>query len=92
MDVMVNFTYKGSVYQTEIYFSFEELPCYLFCFLRDPDLIREFGEDLSIKTDCEQILPMKVDYRDLSELKRCIFGAVCKTPEFMAMRKAIQRL
>ena len=61
-------------------------PCFIFVMLIDKELIEEFGEDVTIKTDCETILGRIDDYAELIELREAIFNVFKTTPEFMAAR------
>ena len=82
MDLKIPFEYRNTVYEACIYFSFDEEPCYLFTTLTDKQLIKEFGEEITIKTDCNILLPKKDDYPELLALRQAIFDAVKKTRAF----------
>ena len=51
--------------------------------LFDKNLITEFGEDVTIKTDCVTILEKEDDYAELIKLRLAIFNVFKTTPEFM---------
>ena len=61
-------------------------PCFIFVMLFDKKLITEFGEDVTIKTDCFTILPRKDNYPELTELGEAIFKVFKTTPEFMVAK------
>ena len=58
-------------------------PCFIFVMLFDKNLITEFGEDVTIKTDCVTILEKEDDYAELIKLRLAIFNVFKTTPEFM---------
>jgi hypothetical protein len=53
----------------------------------DKSLIKEFGDEITIKTDCKQRLPKKDDYPELIELRQAIFDAAKTTPAFLAAKE-----
>ena len=82
MDFKVQFLFRGTYYSAISYLSFDEDPCFIFVSLEGDELIKEFGEEISIKTDCEKVLPKKDSYPELEELRHAIFEAVKQTPLF----------
>ena len=47
----------------------------------------EFGEEITIKTDCEKVLYSNNDGTDIQELKETIFHAVKNTQPFLEARR-----
>ncbi|HVE60745.1 MAG TPA: hypothetical protein VNA26_02935, partial [Chitinophagaceae bacterium] len=60
---------------------------YIFVLLISPEIIKEFGDEISIKTDCEKLLPKKDDYPQLVRLRQSIFDAIKIIPEFLAAKE-----
>ncbi|MFL5811475.1 MAG: hypothetical protein ACJ749_18265 [Flavisolibacter sp.] len=58
----------------------------------DRELIHEFGEEISVKTDFEKRLPKKDDYPALILLREAIFIAVKYLPEFLAKKRLVNSL
>jgi len=58
-------------------------PSFIFVMLFDKKLITEFGEDVTIKTDCVTVLAKKDDNAELIKLRQAIFNVFKTTPEFM---------
>ncbi|HZH66230.1 MAG TPA: hypothetical protein VEY10_15135 [Flavisolibacter sp.] len=87
MDINVPFIFRNTAYRCAIYFDTSVAPCYVFAVLDDKELIKEFGEDVSIKTDFKTRLPKQDDYQDLVVLREVIFDAVKGLPEFIAKRR-----
>lgn len=79
----VQFVFRKVLYSCEAFIDYTEEPCYIFCMLRNERLIQEFGDEVTIKTDCHKLLPKKDDYPALVELRQAIFSAVKNTREFM---------
>lgn len=67
-------------------------PCYVFAELRDAELIAEFGEEITVKTDFEIRLPKQDDYPALTEIRQSIFAAVKFLPEFVAAHQKLELL
>ena len=82
MDFKVQFHFRGASYNAIPYISFEEDPCFIFITLEGEKVVKEFGEEISIKTDCEKVLPKKDSYPELEELRKAIFDAVKETQPF----------
>jgi hypothetical protein len=82
MDSIVEFLFRGKLYSAEVFFDTSAMPFYIFCLLYDADLVSEFGQDLTIKTDLEKLLPKKDDCKELVELRQAIFNAARNTSEF----------
>lgn len=81
------FRFRNKDHIAETYFSYEEEPCYIFATLFDESLKREFGEDISLATDCNQLLPGNYDYYELRLLKEALFEAIKDGEEFREIRK-----
>ena len=81
------FRFRNKDYIAETYFSYEEEPCYIFATLFDDSLKKEFGEDISLPTDCNQLLPGNDDYHELRQLKKALFDAIKDGEEFREVRK-----
>ena len=86
MGLPINFLFRQKNYDAQLWFALNEEPCFLFITLADPELIQEFSMELSIKTDCEKVLPMHDDYPELNKLRQAIFDSVKTTPEFILMK------
>jgi len=87
MNLNIHFTYRSNNYSCNIYIDSTAYPCYIFVILTDGELIKKFGDEITIKTDCEKRLPKKDDYFELVELRESIFNTVKAMPEFIAVKK-----
>ena len=87
MEETVQFLYKEKLYQCEAYIDYTEFPCFVFVILNDRGLMQEFGDEITIKTDLEKLLPRKDDYPELVELRKAIFDAVKYTGRFMRIKQ-----
>jgi hypothetical protein len=92
MDLNIQFTHKNKSRTCNIYIDSTAHPCYIFVILTDKELIKEFGDEITIKTDCEKRLPKKDDFPELVELRESIFNTVKAMPEFMAVKKRMMLL
>ena len=87
MHLNIQFTFRNKGHSCNIYIDSTAHPCYIFVILTDKDLIKEFGDEITIKKDCEKRLPKKDDFAELVELRESIFSAVKTIPEFNAVKK-----
>ncbi len=87
MDVELRFHFRNKEYLCNAFIDASEYPCYVFTILRDNELIKEFGDETTIKTDCERLLPKKDDHVALVALREAILYALKTTPEFIAVRR-----
>jgi hypothetical protein len=79
MDSVVQLLFRGKLFLSDFVIDVSEEPCYIFCMLRDKELVQEFGEEITIKTDLEKRLLKRDDYGTLVELRQAIFNAVKNT-------------
>ena len=79
---------RNKDYIAETYFSYEEEPCYIFVTLFDVALIQEFGEDITIATDCHRLIPRKDDYPELKQLREAVFEVVKNGEEFRNVKRS----
>ena len=87
MELVVQFIFRGKLYFCRAFIDSSEYPCLLFVFLKEKELILRFGEEVTLKTDFETLLPKKDDYPALVELRRAIFDAVKYTSAFLAAKQ-----
>lgn len=81
------FRFRNKDYTAETYFSYDEEPCYIFVTLSDASLIWEFGEDITIATDCHDLISRNDDYPELKELRKAVFEAVKNGDEFRKVKR-----
>ena len=86
MDLTIPFFFRNKTFSCNCYVDISDDPCFIFVMLIEKDLIREFGVDVTIKTDCITILPRIDDYAELIELREAIFKVFKTTPEFMVAK------
>jgi hypothetical protein len=92
MGLLVPFIFRNKAFMCAIYMDSSEIPCYLFIDLKDQELIHEFGEEITVKTDFEKRLPTKDDYPALILLKEAILDAAKHLPEFLAKKILVNSL
>lgn len=92
MDLPVEFFFRKKRASCTVYIDSSTNPCYVFVVLKDPDLIAEFGEDITIKTDFEKRLPKQDDYPALIAMRESIFAVIRYLPEFLAAHRKIEFL
>lgn len=82
MDLTIQFPFRNKLYSCIVYMDIADDPCYVFIMLSDKELVKEFGEDVTLKTDCVRLLDKTDDYPELVNLRQAIFDVVKTTPEF----------
>ncbi len=92
MDTELHFTFRSKTYSSTFFIDCSDYPCYIFTILEDKELIEEFGDEVTIKTDGEVHLPKKDGYPELIKLREAMFTAIKVTPEFIAMKEKIRGL
>src|SRR5437899_104707 len=86
MGLPVSFLFRNKPSVCTVDIDSSATPCYVFVVLEDRELIHEFGEEITVKTDFEKRLPKRDDYPALTALREAIFEAVRHLPEFIAKR------
>jgi hypothetical protein len=86
MGLLVPFTFRNKACLCSIYIDNSKSPCYVFIDLKDRELIIEFGEEVTVKTDFYKRLPKQDDYPALVALREAIFDSLKDLPSFMAKR------
>jgi hypothetical protein len=83
MLTLIPFSYQGAMWLCSALIDCSDDPCYIFVTLYDRQLINQFGDEITIKTDFNGLLPKKDDTPELVMLRQAIFDAVQPTPEFI---------
>lgn len=60
-----------------------EFPCLVFVIVRDKELIDEFGDEITLKTDFEKLLPQKDDHPAINAIREDIFAIAKNTTPFL---------
>lgn len=87
LDTTLVFAFRDRPVSAVVFYSFEEEPLLIFVLLKDPDLFQEFGEELTLHTDCETVQFRRHDSPALKALKQTIFQAIRYTGTFLAARE-----
>lgn len=83
MDCNFSFSFESIRYTADAFFSVEDDPCYIFVFFDAPVLVREFGREVTLKTDCEVLFPRNDEHLPRLRLFRTVlFEALRSTPVF----------
>lgn len=84
-DTVIQFNFLDRIYSAEVIPSFTEKPFYFFILFNEKDIIKEFGDEISIATtDGQSILNSIATESRIKNLKETIFQAIKKVPEFSA--------
>jgi hypothetical protein len=82
-DTIIQFNFSDRIYSAEVIPSFTERPFYFFILFNEKEIIREFGEELSIATsDGSSILNNLPTENKVKILKEIIFREIKKVPEY----------
>lgn len=91
MDLKLNFIFRDTCFSCNAFIDNTDYPCYLFVELTDKDLAREFGEEITIKTDFDKLLPEKDDYPGVMRLQDAILDSVKKIPGYEVAKQECQQ-
>lgn len=86
MEIHLQFSFRNKERKASVYIDYKEEPCLIFVILKDKELLKEFGDEVTIKTDCEIVLPTDYSDGDIENLKEAIFHEVKHTIEFATIK------
>lgn len=86
MRYQFTFPFRNADYKATALFSFIDEPYFLSTTLLSEELVKEFGESLSIKTDGDKVLLHPEDNAAVIELKTAVFNYLKQTPAFMQLK------
>lgn len=92
MEINREFVFQGRSYDCNTYIDSSIDPCFVFVEFSDPELVRKFGAELTIKTDFEKLLPFGGSNSELTELRQSIFDVVQVHPEFIHAKLKVEAL
>lgn len=87
MDLKLHFNFRNKIYSCVAYIDNSAFPCYVFLDLLDNELVTEFGSEISIKTDFENLLPKKDDYPSLVLLRQAILSSFMQLPDYSNIKQ-----
>jgi hypothetical protein len=87
MDAKIEFLFREKLYEGQIFVEGSELPCLVFVILYDKGLVEEFGDEITLRTDFDNLLPRRSDYQSLNELREAIFSIARNTAPFLAVKE-----
>jgi hypothetical protein len=91
MNANIDFIFRKKLYKAELFFDDSEYPCFVFVIIHDKALIEEFGDEITLKTDLQKLLPKKDDYPELVGLREAIFSIAKNTAVFLAGKEKWQK-
>lgn len=87
MDFQFSFVFRSKSRLAHAFIDYNEEPYFIFTILLDKELIEEFSDEITIKTDFNKVLPKKDDSTPgLVELRQSIFDSIKETEEFKALK------
>lgn len=84
------FIFRGKICTCSFLIDCSAYPGYIFIFLVDKEVIAEFSEEVTIKTNFIKLLSKKDNYPALVALRQTIFDAISATPECIAAAKKFE--
>jgi hypothetical protein len=82
----LSFTFRSSAYEGEFFINNSRFPCFIFVLLKDEDLIKEFGTDITIKTVGNNRFGKKDDYPGVTALRQALFDVIKTTLHLLGQR------
>lgn len=86
MDATFEFIFRDKHCKGEMFIENSESPCLVFVFVCDEEIIKEFGDEIVLRTDFESLLSRKDDNPGLRELQEAVFTSVRGTAAFLEAR------
>lgn len=86
----IQFIFRGKICTCSFLIDCSAYPGYIFIFIADKEVIAEFSEEVTIKTDFVKLLSKKDDYPALVTLRQAILDAISPTPECIAAAKKFE--
>ena len=87
MRYQFSFPFRNTEYKATTLFSFIDEPYFLSTTLLNEELVKEFGESLSIKTDGDKVMFNPGENEATIELKSAVFNYLKQTPAFMQLKE-----
>lgn len=82
-DITIQFNFFNKTYSAEVVPSFTEKPFYFFILFNENDIIKEFGEEISIATvDGSSVVYSLATNTKTKNLKEVLFQEIKKIPEY----------
>lgn len=78
----LHFEFRSKTYSSIAFVEQSEEPVLVFFILKGAELINEFGDEITIKTDMENTLPKKHDTDHTLELRQALWIALKQSPRF----------
>ncbi len=91
MDLKLKCSFRNRIFSCNAYIDSTDYPCYVFVELVDKELVSEFGEEVTIKTDFDKLLSRKDDYPKLVLLLVAILDSIKKTPEYEKAKRQCEQ-
>lgn len=83
MESILKFIFREKLFTCEVCIDCSEDPSFIFMILDDEDLIKEFGDEITIKTDFISRLSKGDDFGELVLLRQAIFDSLKYHPMFL---------
>jgi hypothetical protein len=92
MDTILKFIFREKLFTCEVCIDCSEDPSFVFVLLADEELVSEFGDEITIKTDFISRLARRDDLDNLVLLRQAIFDSLKFHPMFLqAKAKKLMR-
>lgn len=90
MNPNLEFYFRSKARKCTSFIDSSEFPWLVFVVLADGELIQEFGDEITLKTDGKKLLPKSDDYAELVLLRQSIFNALLRWPKFNDAKENIK--
>lgn len=76
MDSIVRFSFREQFYTADYLISQESYPTYIFAWFHDAELVKEFGNEICIHTDGDNMLDEHIHAEKWRQLFTAVFKAI----------------
>jgi hypothetical protein len=91
LETEITFTFRNQVFHAVVFFRVDAAPFKIFVLIKDGELMREFGEELTIYTDFKAARSWEDDPPQLTALRTIIFQAASTTDTFLHAKRKVTR-
>ena len=86
MDFELHFNFRGKQYSCFSLIKVTEHPAIIISYPQAEELVNEFGEEITVRTDFEKLLHHDNEHPHLKSLQQIILDSAKSTPEFSRAR------
>jgi hypothetical protein len=93
MDFDFSFVFRDKLRYAHAYIDYKEKPYFIFTIILDSELVEEFSQEVTIKTDFNKVLPKADDIvKGMVELRQAMFDVIKESEPFKQLKAKVANL